>query len=63
LLPSIYSNPDPYRIGIGIIEIIFATILVLLGNLASFFKVNTDIIGEEIADRLTSEEPQSVRSS
>jgi hypothetical protein len=58
IAPSLTFNPDPYRIGFGIIEIIFGLVILLLGNLASFFKVNSEIIGDEIGERYENQEQE-----
>jgi hypothetical protein len=52
-----FGGSSPYQVGFGIVEIIFGSIVILLGNLASFFKVNTEIIADEIGERYHSEEP------
>jgi hypothetical protein len=39
-----------YQFGFRVVEIIFGSIILLLGNLASFFKVNSEIIGDEIGE-------------
>jgi len=56
--PLGFGGASSYQIGFGIIEIIFGLTLILLGNLASFFKVNSEIIAEEIGDRYESEKPE-----
>jgi hypothetical protein len=48
-------SPDPYKLGIGIIALLFSLILILFGNIASFFKINSDVIGDEISERLSAE--------
>ena len=51
IAPSDFGAGGSYQMGFGIIEIIFGLIIMLLGNLASFFKVNSKIIGDEIGER------------
>ena len=61
--PSGFGGSSAYQVGFGIIEIIFGMILVLLGNLASFFKVNSEIIADEISDRYASVEETEEKPS
>ena len=54
-------QPNPYQLVDGIIILIIGFVLLLLGNIATFFKVNTDLITEDIGETYQEEEkPQIV---
>jgi len=50
-------RPNPYQFADGIILAIIGFIILLLGNIATFFKVNTDLMSEDIGETYQEEKP------
>ncbi len=53
-----FTHPDPYQFADGIIVLIVGFVILALGNVATFFKVNTDIIADEIGERFQTHEEE-----
>lgn len=59
--PSFASiQPNPYQLAVGIVVSVVGFILILLGNIATFFKVNTDIIVQDMAETFQQEEKPQI---
>ena len=55
-LTTLALRPNGYQFVDGLIVMVFGFILMSLGNMATFFKVNTDIIVDGMAENFQHEE-------
>jgi uncharacterized membrane protein len=56
-LTTLTLRPNGFQFADGIIVMVLGFVIIILGNMATFFKVNTDIIEESIHGEPYQEEP------
>ena len=62
-LVNLTTRPDPYQYADGVIVLVVGFVILMLGNVATYFKVNTDIIADELAERFQENKEESPKPS